>query len=235
MKPFECQQWNTKSCWHPVDIHLNNMLTVIVWRLSGHKPRPRTELDEFLTDGQQPRQSERPTSAASTSAPDSRARRGPRHLIRWRPWSHWLPDTTDWSAGIHLLESTYNGSATERTINANGVQEEQPRCRSTSSAIVGGGKTSSKPSGKLRERCWARKQADADMCRSQSCYPWNSAIKGLWTASQQLTSGSSCPNDWKYGAGTEADTGAGSSGSGFISFRFFTVFVQLITFICQQG
>jgi len=41
-----------------------------------------------------------------------------------------------------------------------------------------------------------------------------------WTSWRLLTSGSSRPNEWRYGAGAEADSGAGSGGSGLISFLF---------------
>jgi len=44
-------------------------------------------------------------------------------------------------------------------------------------------------------------------------------IKRWWTFWRLLKSGSSRPNEWRDGAGTEADLGAGSGGSGHISFR----------------
>jgi hypothetical protein len=34
-------------------------------------------------------------------------------------------------------------------------------------------------------------------------------------------SGSSRPNEWRYGAGAEADSGAGGGGNGLISFLFY--------------
>ena len=49
---------------------------------SGHTHRPRIGLDESPRKDLQPRRSGRATSAASTSATDSRARRGPRDLSR---------------------------------------------------------------------------------------------------------------------------------------------------------
>jgi len=49
-------------------------------RQSGHTPRPRIRPDGSPRDSQQQKRSGKPTSAASTSATDSRARRGPRDL-----------------------------------------------------------------------------------------------------------------------------------------------------------
>jgi len=45
-------------------------------------------------------------------------------------------------------------------------------------------------------------------------------IKRWGTSWRLLKSGSSCPNEWRDRAGTEADSGAGSGGSGLISFLF---------------
>jgi len=52
-------------------------------------------------------------------------------------------------------------------------------------------------------------------------------IKRWWTSWRLLKSGSSRPNEWRDGAGTEADSGAGSGDSGLISFLFFSVLVCL--------
>jgi hypothetical protein len=49
-------------------------------------------------------------------------------------------------------------------------------------------------------------------------------IKRWWTSWRLLKSGSSRLNEWRDGAGTEADSGAGSGGSGHISLRFLFLF-----------
>jgi len=66
------------------------------------------------------------------------------------------------------------------------------------------------------------------MCRFLSCFPWKNAPKQWWTSWRLLKSGSSRPNEWRYGAGAEADSGAGGGGNGFISF-------YLLSYICQRG
>ena len=54
-----------------------------------------------------------------------------------------------------------------------------------------------------------------------------------------LTSGSSRPDEGRYGAGAEADStdsGAGGGGNGFISYISFLSFIfYLLSFICQRG
>jgi len=103
------------------------------------------------------------------------------------------------------------------TTNAVGVNRLCPRRGSTSSATAGGGATSRKYSGKRWEKWQAGKQADADMCRSLSCSPWMSATNRWWTSWRLLKSGRSRLTEWRYGAGVESDSGAGGSGSWFIS------------------
>jgi len=46
--------------------------------------------------------------------------------------------------------------------------------------------------------------------------------KRWWTSWRLLKSGSYCQNEWTDKAGTEADSGAGSGGSGLISLCFFS-------------
>jgi hypothetical protein len=59
---------------------------------------------------------------------------------------------------------------------------------------------------------------------------WKSVIKRWWTSWRLLKSGSSRPNEWRDGAGTEADSRAY-----IFSFLFFSVLVFLLAFICQLG
>jgi len=77
------------------------------------------------------------------------------------------------------LEFTYIDSVTERMTSAGGVKGQWPRCGSTSSTTAAGEETSRARSGKRWERPRAGKQADADTCRSQSCFPWKSVIMRL--------------------------------------------------------
>jgi len=95
----------------------------------------------------------------------------------------------------------------------------RPRRGNTSSATAAGGETSRKHCGKRWERRRAGKRADADTCRSLSCFPETNVIKRWWTSWRLLKSGSSRPNEGRDGAGTEADSGAGSGGSGHRSLR----------------
>jgi len=60
------------------------------------------------------------------------------------------------------------------------------------------------------------------MCRSLSCFPETSGIKRWWTSWRLLKSGRSRPNERRDGAGTVADSSAGSGGSGHISFLLFS-------------
>jgi hypothetical protein len=62
--------------------------------------------------------------------------------------------------------------------------------------------------------------ADADPCRSLSCFPQSNVIKGWWTSCQLLKLGSSRLIEERDGAGTGADSGAGSGGSRHISLHF---------------
>jgi len=110
--------------------------------------------------------------------------------------------------------------------NAGGAGVElgqRPRLMHTCSANAAGGETSRRHCGRLRETRWAGMRADADTCRSQSCFPEMNVIKWWWTSWQLLKLGSSCPNEWRDGAGTEADSGAGSGGSRHISLRFLSL------------
>jgi len=185
-------------------------------------------------EGQQPRQIGRPTSAASTSATDSRARQGPTDLFQRQVWSHWLRGSTDYSAGIHPLESTWNGSATEGTTNAGGgaaEAEQGLRPRNTSSATAAGGETSNGHCARRWERRWAGKQADADRCRSRNCFPWKNATKQWSTSWRLLNLWSSCPDEWRYGGDPEADSGPGGSGDGGI-YPF--LFVPFLFSLCVQ-
>jgi len=65
--------------------------------------------------------------------------------------------------------------------------------------------------------------------------PSSSAVSSQWTSWRLLKLASSHPNEWRYGAGAEADSGAGRGGSGLISFLLFSVLVYLVAFICQRG
>jgi len=66
---------------------------------------------------------------------------------------------------------------------------------------------------------------------SLSCFPWKNATMQWWTAWQLLKSGSSRPNEWRYGGGAEADSGAGGSGNGGI-YPF--LFVPFLVSACVQ-
>jgi len=96
----------------------------------------------------------------------------------------------------------------------------RPRRGNTSSTTAAGGETSKQCYGSRWERRRAGKGAGADTCRSPSCFPERSVIKQWWTSWRLLKSGSSRPNEWREGAGKDADSIAGSSSSGHISFLF---------------
>ena len=76
-------------------------------------------------------------------------------------------------------ESTSNVSATEKTTNAGGAAAEagRPGGGNTSSATSAGGETSNRHYGRRWEMLWAGMRADADMCKSLSCFAWKSATK----------------------------------------------------------
>jgi len=44
-----------------------------------------------------------------------------------------------------------------------------------------------------------------------------------------LRSGSSRPNEWRYGAGAEADSGAGGGGNGFTSFSSSIFYLSFVS------
>jgi len=79
------------------------------------------------------------------------------------------------------------------------MERRRPRCGSTSFAIAVGKETSRKLSGRRWERRRAGKRADANMCRTLSCFPSESATKRWWTSWQLMRSGSSRQNEWRHG------------------------------------
>jgi len=74
---------------------------------------------------------------------------------------------------MHLLESTYNSSASERTTYAGGVVMQagrRPRRGNSSSSTVADGETSNRHYIRQWEKQQDGKRADADTCRSLTCF-----------------------------------------------------------------
>jgi len=124
-------------------------------------------------------------------------------------------------------EFTKHHSVTESTTSGCGEMGQWPRCERICSATAAGGETSRVRSGKWWERPTAGKQADADTCRSLSCFPRECVIRRWWTSWRLRKSESSRPVDWRDGVGTEPRSGVGSGDSGLITFLFFSVLVCL--------
>jgi len=118
---------------------------------------------------------------------------------------------------MHQLESTENCSAIKRTTNTGGTaaEAEWQHCHAnTSSTTVDAGEPSRKHNGRPWERGSAGQRADADTCRSLSCFPWKIATSRGWTTGQILKSGCSRPNHRQYGPGADANSGAEGGGCG---------------------
>ena len=113
--------------------------------------------------------------------------------------------------------------------------EQRSRCGNTSSATTAGGETRNCHYGRRSEMRQARKRADVDPCWSPSCFPWTTVTKLWWTSLWLLKSESSHPYEWRYGAGANGDSGAGSGGSGLISSLFFSGLAYVLVFHLSVG
>jgi len=109
----------------------------------------------------------------------------------------------------------------------------------TYSAAAAGGETRIRHYARRWEQGRNGTRADADTCRSLTCFPWQSAAKRRWTSWRLLKSGCSRPDEGGYGAGAEADSEAGSGSGRIPPFLVLSVlaWVGLLfdPFICQRG
>ena len=109
-----------------------------------------------------------------------------------------------------------------------------PRCGNTSSATAASGETSKRYYGRRWERRLAGKRADAATCRALSWLPEKSATQRWWTSWRLQKSGRSLPNEWRYGGGAEANSGARRrQWWGFISVPFVSFVSFLFLWLCS--
>ena len=89
-------------------------------------------------------------------------------------------DISSAEAQLGQVHATFNSCPNiSIKVCAGGAAAEagRPRRGSTSSATAAGGETSNRHYGRRWEKRRAGKRADADTCRSLSCFPWKSATK----------------------------------------------------------